>query len=760
MSDAFRLMIVEDEAILAAELAQRIRKQGWEVVGTADNADAAIALAVQTRPDVVLMDIHIRGERDGIDTAVALWHRHGIGSVFLTAYADEPTLARARSAEPLGYLVKPVGDLELATAVQMAVVKSRLQTRLRDQEQWLSAALVGMQDALLVTDAQARIRLMNPVAGRLAGWDPQAVAGYDLDEVVRLYEAPGGRLLADPVVAALKTRRLPTDEQEAWMKDLLGHHTPVRYRVSALKDGQGAWIGAVLLLRDVTAARRAEDTLRRNASTFAAVIDSHPEGMLVVETDGRITSANAAACNLLGREADRITGRDLALLVVEDDRPRLRRAMARALDPETEAEPAGDSIRLRRAGKGESPAVRVEFRTFRHDDHLRLVCRLADATREHLLEERAIQAEQTLDHNRRFHAQFLAHLAHDLRNPMTAIQGFTDLLATELTDAATLEMVDMMRASADRMMRTLDTLGDLVRLERGDVELKAESFSLPAELEEVARELKDVATERNLRLRVRAVPAEQPVVLDRGLFRQAMVQLVRAGLFMTMKGGVDVAVNHGVVTIKDTGIGLSRELRQQVFEPYATRKVAGDGGLGLPLAKRILDRLGAEISVDSIPGIGTTFKVVLPSSLEAAPDRRAEAWAMADRAFALLKRRFTILVVEDDTETRHLLQRVLAPVGQVRTASSLKRALSLIDEEDLDLVLADIQLETDDAGFRVLERVRQRELLERPFVVAITAHALASDRIRFEAAGFDGYLAKPFDRNELLYVVKSLLLKR
>ncbi len=136
---ARRLLIVEDEVIVSMDIASRLELAGYEVVGTAPSAERALRLAASARPDLALMDIHLQGSMDGIEAAIELRRRHEVPVVFLTAHADDATVARARSAEPLGYVLKPFDDRELPLVVERALRRHRTEAGLRRQSRLYAA---------------------------------------------------------------------------------------------------------------------------------------------------------------------------------------------------------------------------------------------------------------------------------------------------------------------------------------------------------------------------------------------------------------------------------------------------------------------------------------------------------------------------------------------------------------------------------------------------------------------------------------------
>lgn len=179
------ILIVEDEPIVAKDLQMTLRDAGFDAYAVAYSADDALKRASERCPDLVLMDIRIRGSLDGIQTAELLRQRFGVPVVYLTAHADEATVERASATEPYGYLLKPIKADELRSAIDIAVRRIRLDKGTRDRERWLATALRTVQDAVITTDANGRILFVNPAAEAMIAMRADEALGRDAGELLR-----------------------------------------------------------------------------------------------------------------------------------------------------------------------------------------------------------------------------------------------------------------------------------------------------------------------------------------------------------------------------------------------------------------------------------------------------------------------------------------------------------------------------------------------------------------------------------------------
>lgn len=262
-----RVLVVEDEIVVAEDLQQRLVALGLEVVGAADTAVDAIRLATSTRPDVALMDIMLHGRPEGIDAAEYLRGELDIPIIYLTAHSDAATLERARLTDPSGYIVKPFADAQLRVAIELAPSRHEMERKARRVANWMTATLTSIGDAVLATNTRGEILLLNPAAEKLTGWTQAEASGRPGSEVVRLMNKKTGQTLENPALQALRHGVVVRLDPDTVLITRTGEERCVDDSASPITDEAGKIMGAVMVLVDATdrlaAQNRVQDLTRR-----------------------------------------------------------------------------------------------------------------------------------------------------------------------------------------------------------------------------------------------------------------------------------------------------------------------------------------------------------------------------------------------------------------------------------------------------------------------------------------------------------------
>jgi signal transduction histidine kinase/ActR/RegA family two-component response regulator len=352
-----RILVVEDDRIVARDISQQLARIGHSVVGMTASGAEAIELALAQRPDLVLMDVRLDGPLDGVETALRIREQTGIPVVYLTAYADDDTVTRASMTEPFGYLLKPFENSQLRTVIEMALYKHNAERRLRESERRYAATLSSIGDAVIATDNEARVTFLNPVAEALTGWTLSEAASRPVDEVFVIDAdsagtVDGGQAGGEDIHAhggswLLRAGAISGEDTQARLVSREGRAIPVDARGAPIIDEQGAVAGAVLVFRDISERLRTQEALRNAQSELARASRLSTMGELAVSIAHEINQplgavlVNASAgLNFISHEPPDIAEVRQILHEVKADARRAAdvirslQALARKSDPE------------------------------------------------------------------------------------------------------------------------------------------------------------------------------------------------------------------------------------------------------------------------------------------------------------------------------------------------------------------------------------------------------------------------------------------
>jgi len=312
-----KILVVEDETIVAMDLKRALEGFGYQVAATATSGSEALEAAKETRPDVVLMDIRLEGQMDGIEVAHRLKGSMDVPVIFLTAYSNETTLQRAKTAQPFGFLLKPFQERELRSAVEIAIYKHSMERKLSQRENWLDAILRGMADGVVATDAAGFVTFMNPPAENLTGRSLEQARELALAKVLSLINREGEAISLEMAAA------VSGDHGNALgtVIDCEGHQKPVEFSVARLHDEKGRPEGTVVVFRDVSLREKAAqvEAFRRSEERLQALIDGGTDMIMVFDSELKIQFASPSMKRIVGYSPDEVIGTTLLDYVISED---------------------------------------------------------------------------------------------------------------------------------------------------------------------------------------------------------------------------------------------------------------------------------------------------------------------------------------------------------------------------------------------------------------------------------------------------------
>jgi two-component system CheB/CheR fusion protein len=528
----------------------------------------------------------------------------------------------------------------------------------------------------------------------------------------------------------------------------------VRAFIYPLRDDHGQLTEVVLIHEDITAQRRAEEELQGTADrlSFALAASRMGDWLWDAATDEVRLSDRAAELFAVPVRPPR-TRPQMRELLHPDDRQRVARELDRVI-----AERADYDIEYRVRNPDGWRWVAAKGRAV-YDAAGRVTGMsgvMLDVTDRKRLEEESHRTVDALRDADRLKDEFLAMLAHELRNPLAPIRNALHILKKPAADAAIREQV---RATAERqvghMARLLDDLLDVSRISRGKIQLRAEPVDLAALAARTAEVARPAVEERRHTLTVSLPPAGAWVSGDATRLEQVVTNLLTNAAKYTDPGGrialaVEAADGQAVVRVTDTGIGIAADMLPRVFDLFVQGerrldRTQGGVGIGLTLVKRLVEMHGGSVEARSEgPGTGSEFIVRLPTA-DRRPPIAAEA-VHANRQSAVGNRQSRrVLVVDDNRDAADSLALVLRIDGhEVAVAYDGPSALAMAPAFGPAVVLLDLGMPGLD-GYEVCRRLRRMPELAGARVVAVTGWGQEADRRRSADAGFDHHLVKPAD---------------
>jgi len=515
-----------------------------------------------------------------------------------------------------------------------------------------------------------------------------------------------------------------------------------------------------------------ERELRIKEEAIASSINA----ITLADLEGNLTYVNFSFLNLWG---------------YNEDKEVLGKPVAKLLQEEKEALEVIEALRKKKSWMGELVARRKDGSTFDvqllastvRDEVGEAICimaslvditkrRQAEKKMEEYAEELAAKNEELKVETEkakeadRLKSEFLASVSHEIRTPLSTIKGAAYLLNKSSLSEEQRRFCSMIRDSGEHLLRIINDILDLARIEAGQARLEEKELSLKELVEKTVFGFELRAKRKGLELNT-IYPSDLPLEIraDEGKLSQVLTNLVDNALKFTQQGKVEVKLEKLAdlnirLQVKDTGIGISEQKLSRIFEKFyqvdgtSRRKYEGTG-LGLTIVRELAKLMAGKIEAKSILGKGSTFSFTFPYS--AAKQRMVQAKDQAKpKTKQQLRKEINILIAEDDDSGYYIMESLLDDYTTSRAVDG-REVLEKIREKDYDLVLMDIQMPEMD-GLEATRKIREKDSTLP--IIALTAKAMKGDRERCLEAGCSDYLSKPIEPEELIAKVNQYLLKK
>jgi PAS domain S-box-containing protein len=628
----------------------------------------------------------------------------------------------------------------------------------------LSGILDISSEAILVADQGLDIRIASAGADQMFGYGPGELVGLNVEALIpervrRIHKSHVTNF------ARRERQSLRMDERNevfALRKD--GTEFPIDASLAKRTHGEATYF--TVIIRDVSARHEAQARLTASERRLATAVANAELHVFEIDYVKRQMFRAGVAEAFFERPlsfselaADPLCG------IAEEDRPAARAAWLRS---RSRGEPFRIECRMHRSdGREVWALVTAELIEDEAGRPLRLIGALQDVTRRMEAARALRRAAEAAEAANVAKSAFLAIMSHEIRNPLNGVIGMAQAMGQDELSPAQRERLCIISDSSEALLTILNDILDLSKIEAGKLELEDVAFELTPLLRSLEAAQRPAATERGLAFECDFEDAAGVYRGDPTRLRQIVQNLLSNALKFTRQGRVGlVARRQGdslVLTVSDTGIGLTREQQKRLFQPFSqadssTTRNFGGTGLGLSICRRLANEMGGGISVESRSGEGTTFTVRLPLPLvaEAGPAESAEATPSRPQ---LRAPQLKVLAADDNAVNRLVLRTLLSQAGIEPTlVDDGRQVLERWRAGAFDIVLMDVHMPELD-GLAATRRIREEEAargLPRTPIVALTADAMEHQVRGYLEAGMDACVTKPIDAGALLGAIESL----
>jgi PAS domain S-box-containing protein len=627
-----------------------------------------------------------------------------------------------------------------------------------NRRDWLQITLASIGDGVITADADGRVNYLNPVAEKLTGWTIAEASGKEVEQVFHIVSESTGQTVEQPVRIVIQ-RGLTVG---------LGNHTvliardgsqrPIDDSAAAIIDEHGQVVGVVLIFRDITERRRSEQLIESAREYAESIVTTVREPLLVLDAQLRVRSAHPSFYQNFRVTPDETEGRFIYDL---GDGQWNIPALKTLLEEIIPHNYSFDDWPVEHDFEHIGPkTMLLSARRFPAEGKYELILlAIEDITARKLAEQEREQFVEQLQEHDKQKDEFLAMLAHELRNPLAAISNAVALMG--LTDVKEHRdySIDAIQRQSRHLSRIIEDLLDISRINLGKLELRREIVDAGLILDSAAHAVKTLVEGRNHTLEVTTESGNLWVDADPTRLEQIVVNLLNNAAKYSENGG-HIQLSGGqesgdiVIRVKDSGIGIPPEKLPEMFQlftqgDHSSSRSEGGLGVGLTMVKKLVEMHGGNIAAHSEGmGKGSEFVVRMPAAKHAPS-------TPTTKGPPLVGRTFRIVVVDDNVDTAKGMAILLQLTGHdVVIAHSGPEAIQAAHIHRPELILLDIGLPGMD-GYQVAEQLRQDPRCKDCVIVAASGYGKEEDFHRSSAAGFDYHLVKPIDFNAL-----SLLLAK
>ncbi len=664
----------------------------------------------------------------------------------------------------------------------------RAHTDLKASQSRLANILDIAPEAVIAIGNDKNIQLFNQGAEQIFGHRAEDILGKSVGVLMPENMRERAILDIDSLINSRLVNRSFVDHSDSRGQRKDGGVFPTIVSVSKFDDGNESII--TFVIQDVTERNKIEDELRKSREELEvrvrerttdlenserranAIISSSGEGIITIDEHGTIETFNPAARKMFGYEIEEALGKNVSILMPEDDRRLHNSYLAKANTYADRVINKSRDLHGQRKN-GEIFPMELFVSPMEIDDNQKFVGITKDITERKTNENELNLSREMAERSNRAKSEFLSSMSHELRTPMNAIMGFGQLLQNNPKEPLSDKQLDhtqQILKGGDHLLELIDQVLELSKIESGKINLSMENVASADVIDEGCKFVETHAGEKSIIINFRRPEANLPILwTDRSRFLQILLNLFSNAIKYNRVGG-KVSITTEIletgflrVSVTDTGFGIPEHQRKNLFEPFnRLGRENGDiegTGIGLTITREIVDKLGGKLDFESEEGVGSTFSIELPiSESQSLPDVKINGNDFEMMIAKAGKMSGKLLCVEDNPANLRLIKDVVERIPDVTLVSANNAEMGLKMARDLhpDLILMDINLPGMD-GITALRKLRQDKETKNIPVIAISAAAMPHEIELGNEAGFENYITKPINIPEMLESICSNL---
>jgi PAS domain S-box-containing protein len=755
-----RVLVVEDSESLRGTICEGLREYGYSVF-EASNGNQAYSLFEEVNPEVVILDYHLP-EHDGAELLTAFKLPQSQAAVLVTTGDANPELAMkvtkmgadafVRKPFKIGYLI------DLCEKIRREWSLLRVEKLLDDRTLELRRILETSVDGIVITDTSGCIVQINSAVEKMLEYSKDEIVGKNIWELMPLDDKDHEKAVR--IIKKLKIKERMTGVEQVWKrKD--GNLFHVELNLSILKDAEGNTTGAMASIRDITDRKRAGEEIKDSEERYHSLIENAIDAIISVNEEGVIVTFNKKAEEMYGYDREEILGKSVLLLVPPQYREKQKEAMEKFKEVKA-SKVIGRTVEtkgFRKDGR-EFPVETSVFGLEINGEHV-FTSFVRDITSRKEMEDKLLQSEKL-----RSLGELAGGVAHNFNNTLAVILGRTQLLGRSFE---TLIGKQERRKSIDDLKKSLAII-EKAAFDGVDTVRRIQEFSRKrgddknftgVDLNEVIEHTleftkvrwKDEAGAKGIKINIqKELSLIFPIEGSGSELREVFINIMNNALDAMPKGGqisikTFVENSHVVVLVKDSGIGIPKDIKDKIFDPFFTTKGVQSTGLGMSASYGIINRHRGTITVDSVEGQGTTFSIKFPRPEKVIKEKK--------KPIANEQNGTSILVVEDEEGVRTILKDILEDGGyKVEVAPNGKKGIKLFQEKKFNLVFTDLGM-PGMSGWQVAEEIKKMN--GKTKVALVTGWEVDLNNNELKKCGVDLVINKPFQMNQILGSVKEMM---